>query len=80
LKSEFTATQVHLLFSKLRASGHARVVSLSSRAHNKHIGDSIDYQRLKSKTAATYDGMHAYGRSKLSNLLMAKVTDALLLY
>jgi hypothetical protein len=71
---------VHLLFSKLRASGHARVVSLSSRAHNKHIGDSIDYERLTSETAATYDGMHAYGRSKLSNLLMAKVTAACLLY
>jgi hypothetical protein len=69
---------VHLLFPKLRASGQARVISLSSRAHNKHIGDRIDYERLKSETAATYDGMHAYGRSKLSNLLMAKVITAFL--
>jgi hypothetical protein len=36
-------------------------------------GDAIDYTRLKNETAATYDGWHAYGRSKLSNILMTKV-------
>jgi hypothetical protein len=36
-------------------------------------GDAIDYTRLKDETAATYDGWHAYGRSKLSNVLMTKV-------
>ena len=64
--------QVHHLLPKLRAAGNARVLSLSSRAHMRHP-DAIDYTRLKNESAATYDGWHAYGRSKLSNIFMAKV-------
>ena len=57
---------------KLRAAGSSRVISLASRAHFRHQED-IDYVRLKNESAATYDGWTAYGRSKLSNILMTKV-------
>jgi hypothetical protein len=39
--------------------------------------ETIDYARLKNESAATYDGWQAYGRGKLSNILMAKVGHAL---
>jgi hypothetical protein len=47
---------------------------LASRAHFRHQED-IDYVRLKNESAATYDGWTAYGRSKLSNILMTKVSN-----
>lgn len=59
---------------KLRAAGSSRVISLASRAHFRHQED-IDYVRLKNESAATYDGWTAYGRSKLSNILMTKVRN-----
>ena len=63
---------IHLLFSKLQASrGGSRVINLSSRAHLRH-GGAIDYSLLKAANAQNYDGWHAYGRSKLSNILCAK--------
>jgi hypothetical protein len=67
-------TQVHHLLPKLRAAGSSRVISLASRAHFRHQED-IDYLRLKKESAATYDGWTAYGRSKLSNILMTKVCN-----
>jgi NAD(P)-dependent dehydrogenase (short-subunit alcohol dehydrogenase family) len=66
------AAQIHHLLPKLRAAGSARVVSLSSRAHMRHP-EAIDYKRLKNETAESYDGWVAYGRSKLSQILMSKV-------
>jgi len=66
---------VHHVFPKLRAAGSARVISLSSRAQNMHK-DAIDYSRLQNENADTYDGYHAYGRSKLSNVLMVKALAA----
>ncbi len=67
---------IHLLMPKLRlgAAGGLmtpRVVNLSSRAHMRH-GGAIDYKKLQSETAQSYDGWSAYGRSKLSNILCAK--------
>jgi NAD(P)-dependent dehydrogenase (short-subunit alcohol dehydrogenase family) len=62
----------HLLFPKLHAAGGtARVVTLSSRAHKRHP-QSIDYEELKKAAAENYDGWMAYGRSKLSNILLSK--------
>lgn len=34
---------------------------------------TIDYAHLKNESAKTYDGWMAYGRSKLSQILMSKV-------
>ena len=34
---------------------------------------AIDYTHLKNESAKTYDGWMAYGRSKLSQILMTKV-------
>jgi NAD(P)-dependent dehydrogenase (short-subunit alcohol dehydrogenase family) len=70
------AVQIHHLLPKLRAAGSARVVSLSSRAHMRHQ-EAIDYKRLKNETAESYDGWVAYGRSKLSQILMSKVRPPL---
>ena len=63
----------HLLMPRLQAaSGTARVIYLSSRAHMRHP-QPIDYAALKAETTSTdLNGWGAYGRSKLSNLLTAK--------
>ncbi len=67
------AAQIHHLLPKLRAAGSARVISLSSRAHLRHPG-AIDYERLKNETAESYEiEWMAYGRSKLSQILVTKV-------
>jgi len=67
----------HLLLPKLRASGNARVIFISSRAHMRHP-QSIDYHGLMNKTEvqAQFQGWTAYGRSKLSNILTAKALAA----
>ncbi len=49
---------------------------MSSRAHMRHQ-EAIDYKRLKNETAGSYDGWVAYGRSKLSQILMSKVRTPL---
>mmetsp|Transcript_37046 Transcript_37046/g.46355 ORF Transcript_37046/g.46355 Transcript_37046/m.46355 type:complete len:230 (+) Transcript_37046:618-1307(+) len=66
----------HLLLTikflpKLKKAGRSRVVFLSSRAHMRH-SEPIDYDALSKESAETYNGWHAYGRSKLSNILAAK--------
>ncbi len=65
-------SQIHHLLPKLRAAGSARVLSLSSRAHMRHP-QAIDYTHLKNESVETYDGWMAYGRSKLSQILVSKV-------
>jgi len=74
------AKLLHLLMPKIKhvdASKHARVVCLSSRAHMR-IAEAIDYSvtvqsNANAENEATYDGWRSYGRSKLCNILFAKV-------
>ena len=54
----------NLLLDVLKASAPARIVNVSSNAHQ---GAHIDFDDLQS--AHGYNGMRAYGRSKLMNLL-----------
>ena len=53
-----------LLLDVLKASGPARVINVSSDAHR---GQKIDFENLQGERA--YNGMTAYGRSKLMNVL-----------
>ncbi len=54
----------NLLLDLLKASGAARIVNVSSRAHR---GEKIDFDDLQCEK--NYRGMTAYGRSKLANIL-----------
>ncbi len=54
----------NLLLDRLKASAPARVVSVSSAAHD---GARIDFDDLQGKRS--YAGMRAYGQSKLANVL-----------
>jgi NAD(P)-dependent dehydrogenase (short-subunit alcohol dehydrogenase family) len=53
-----------LLLERLKASAPARIVNVSSRAHE---GQTMDFDDLQSERG--YKGMRTYGRSKLANLL-----------
>jgi NAD(P)-dependent dehydrogenase (short-subunit alcohol dehydrogenase family) len=56
----------HLCFDLLKASQSARVISVSSGAHyNEHL----DFNDLQ--LSGFYNPIHAYGRSKLANVLFA---------
>jgi NAD(P)-dependent dehydrogenase (short-subunit alcohol dehydrogenase family) len=55
------------LREKLVASAPARIVSTSSGAHQ---GMSLDFSDLQ--TAKRYNGLKAYGRSKLANILFTR--------
>ena len=54
----------HRLLSLLDASAHARVITTSSGLHRRA---TIDFEDLGIKEE--YDGLEAYGRSKLANVL-----------
>ncbi len=54
----------NLLLDTLKASAPARIINLSSRAHQ---GGKIDFEDLQSERH--YSGMDAYGNSKLANIL-----------
>ena len=54
----------NLLMDRLRVSPAARVVNVSSSAHKRAAIDFADLQGER-----RYNGMRAYGRSKLANLL-----------
>ncbi|PSP65627.1 short-chain dehydrogenase [Halobacteriales archaeon QH_8_64_26] len=56
----------HRLLSLLDASAHARVITTSSGLHQRA---TIDFEDLGMKEE--YDGLEAYGRSKLANVLFA---------
>lgn len=53
----------NLLLDVLKASAPSRVVNVASSAH----ADSLDFANLQSEKG--YDGMQAYSRSKLANIL-----------
>ncbi len=62
-----------LLIDKLKASAPARIVNVSSSAHEQVLGrkaaihfDDLNYERRR------YDGWEAYTQSKLANLLHAR--------
>jgi len=55
------------LLERLRASGRARIVSTSSRAHS---GARLHFDDLQS--ARGYNGFAVYGRSKLANILFTR--------
>ncbi len=55
----------HLLRERLVASAPARVINVSSRAHE---GQSIDFERPQQDQRG-YRGYRAYGQSKLANVL-----------
>lgn len=54
----------HLLLDRLKASAPARIVNVSSNAHEWGVMDFADLQFTQG-----YKGMKAYARSKLANLL-----------
>ena len=54
----------HGLAERLRASASARVINTASDAHK---GERLDFSDLQA--ASNYRGFHAYGRSKLCNIL-----------
>jgi NAD(P)-dependent dehydrogenase (short-subunit alcohol dehydrogenase family) len=55
----------NLLFERLKASGHSRIITTSSVAHRgAHINfDNLQFERGK------YNGVQAYRQSKLANIL-----------
>lgn len=55
----------NLLMDRLKASGHSRVVTTSSIAHR---GARIDFDDLQF-SRKRYNGIRAYGQSKLANIL-----------
>ena len=55
----------HLLLERVRASGHARVVTVASEAHR--VCRKLDLDAVKNATSLT--GWPEYGRSKLCNIL-----------
>jgi len=63
--SYFVLTEA--LRNRLVASAPARIVSTSSTAH---LGASLDFDDLQS--ARSYNGLKAYGRSKLANILFTR--------
>ncbi len=58
----------HLLLNKLQNTPQSRVVNVASIAHLKN---TIDFDRLKG-ISEPYDGMKAYGQSKLANILFTR--------
>lgn len=56
-----------LLLDTIKASTPARIINVSSDAHN---GSTIDFNDLQSTNG--YGGMRAYGQSKLANILFTK--------
>ena len=58
----------NLLFERMKASGHSRIITTSSVAHRgAHINfDNLQFERGK------YNGVQAYGQSKLANILFTK--------
>ena len=54
----------HRLLPLLEASAHARIITTSSGLHRRA---TIDFEDLEMKD--DYDGLEAYGRSKLANVL-----------
>jgi len=57
----------NLLLERLRATPGARIVSTASNAHKGSVLDFDDLQLTKA-----YDGLRAYGRSKLMNILFTR--------
>ncbi|TRY62657.1 hypothetical protein TCAL_07957 [Tigriopus californicus] len=57
----------NLLLDKIKASAPARIVHVSSRAHERGQMDLDDLQWEKKK----YNSMNAYGQSKLANVLFS---------
>jgi NAD(P)-dependent dehydrogenase (short-subunit alcohol dehydrogenase family) len=55
----------NLLLERLKASAPARIITVSSRAHRRGVldFDDLNWERRK------YDGLQAYGASKLANIL-----------
>jgi len=60
----------HLLMDCLEASKAARVVNVSSNAHKKQLLNFDDLQSVR-----RYNGLKAYGRSKLANILFTYELD-----
>ncbi len=60
----------HLLMDCLEASKAARVVNVSSNAHKKQLLNFEDLQSVQ-----RYNGLKAYGRSKLANILFTYELD-----
>ena len=58
----------NLLFERMKASGHSRIITTSSVAHRgAHINfDNLQFERGK------YNGVQAYRQSKLANILFTK--------
>jgi NAD(P)-dependent dehydrogenase (short-subunit alcohol dehydrogenase family) len=56
----------NLLLDQLTASAPARIINVSSRAHE---GATLDFSDLQSEQHYSYGGYRAYGQSKLANLL-----------
>jgi len=58
----------NLLFERMKASGHSRIITTSSVAHRgAHINfDNLQFERGK------YSGVQAYRQSKLANILFTK--------
>ena len=62
----FLLTQ--LLLDRIKSSGHARIVTVASRAHTRVSGIDWDAVRKPTKTVA---GLPEYGVSKLANVLFS---------
>ncbi len=56
----------NLLLDKIEASTPARIINVSSRAHE---GAVLDFDDLQNEHRYAYGGYRAYGQSKLANLL-----------
>jgi len=61
---------INRLLERLQAAPAARIVILSSAAHNLTVKGGIDFDNLDA--AAGYDPWRFYGQSKLANLLSAR--------
>jgi NAD(P)-dependent dehydrogenase (short-subunit alcohol dehydrogenase family) len=56
----------NLLLDRLKAGAPARIVNVSSGAH---VGATIDFDDLQNQKNYGYGGNHAYGQSKLANVM-----------
>ncbi len=62
----------NLLLDRLVANAPARIINVSSRAHE---GASLDFDDLQNERHYNYGGYRAYGQSKLANLLFTYELD-----